>query len=156
MTTKPWPKGNRMLALDELLAPLQRILREAYDTSRVRPHKFSPYDGFATGEAAITLSPDQMFQPEQVAYEADQGRSVADIALIVAFRLGVEQGRRLERTRKEPVIEALRVMETLVPTPKSRVVKIMIDMVAGKKLSKRDSLILAAGASETSKKKRRT
>lgn len=94
---KPWPPDNEQLYYGDLVEPVRKIIKQAF---KVAPKKFKhlKYDGYNIGEREQVCSspPDEQFGAELIRYHKEHGRDVLDIALMVCFQLGVEQGRRGE------------------------------------------------------------
>jgi hypothetical protein len=96
---KQWPPSPARIDINEALPPLLRVINTGHPA----------YDGYDIGEdtKATCISPDEFLN------DADGSglTSLRGRALIVAFQLGVEQGRRLYPTR---VVEGLRPAQYLV------------------------------------------
>ena len=88
---KSWPDNNELVWVEDLLDPVRR----AFDLGR--PLVEGEYDGYNIGpaELACALNPEQRLGVE--GEEGSPSKDRLDRALLVAFQLGIEQGRRLER-----------------------------------------------------------
>jgi hypothetical protein len=97
---KPWPLEGSVNFCD-LVEPLARILRENVTLSLT--YTPSTYEGYDIGERekACSPTPDQDLSPEWLEYHKDHGRDLIDVILANAVRLGIEQGRRLEREHEK-------------------------------------------------------
>lgn len=96
---KNWPEDKfTYVYYEELMAPLRKSLNAAYDIKRT-PLKNIPYDGFNAGPDWLCGNPppDQQLQADMIKYHKERDRDVMDILLNIAFALGMEQGRRMER-----------------------------------------------------------
>lgn len=95
---KSWPTGNKTVDMVRLLAPIDLLLQRAGTWTQKTPVPPLAYYGYKGGAEHVTPVD---FSKDAVAYHADRGRSVLDMALRAAFLLGVEQGARMERARIE-------------------------------------------------------
>jgi hypothetical protein len=96
-----WPeKKNEPLSFTDICDPLVKALRFAYKLERRNRDKNIPYKGPNIGprEQASCLAAKHQLTSEALIYsEEDQGRNADDEIIGLAIRLGIEQGRRLER-----------------------------------------------------------
>jgi hypothetical protein len=92
---KQWPEEkDETVWVEDLLDPVKDALEFAYD---LQPNNHSvdiPYRGYMIGKNDIATC----FGPvERLSYEninRDNGRDALDEILLIAFQLGIEQGRR--------------------------------------------------------------
>lgn len=97
---KQWPGGDETLPCDELLKPLHDAMTFAYRLHRQNFLKDIPYSGYDIGrrEKEAMLSPDQLFKAESMKWAEEQHDTPAYQQILhVAFLLGLEQGRRIQR-----------------------------------------------------------
>jgi len=93
-----WPSDNKPIeSIEEVLKPIRRSLKRAYNLTRSK-RKSIPYDGYTHGQQILAICPD----PETALTKEDlkrsyaNGKDVLDVILLIAFQLGIEQGKRLE------------------------------------------------------------
>lgn len=127
MTLKEWPAENRTAHFSDLIEGVSRIIRDGYSMRRTQ--KPLAYEGYGIGksELATCLDLDEVFTPEGIAYHANQGRDLLDIALQAAFQLGIEQWRRLAWEGKRSLDYWYREVERL----EARVKELEATLVAG-------------------------
>lgn len=78
--------------------------------------KSIPYDGYNIGssELACCLTPKENFSRSGLTYHEERDRSLLDVALLVAFQLGIEQGRRMTKEEYGPLLKSFeRHLKTL-------------------------------------------
>lgn len=108
---KEWPENNEIVPAHELLDPLCDVVIEGYTLRRKDKNKDIPYKGFNLGkhELSSCMRPDELFTAESLAYILEnQGRTLIEEVICLAFQLGIEQGRRrillqLENIVADPV-----------------------------------------------------
>jgi hypothetical protein len=95
---KKWPKDpTEAISAEKAVAPIVEIIRQGYSLRRLK--KVLNYGGYDIGESEKTgcFSPDEQFEAKNLQYQLEhQGRDLLEMALMVCFQLGIEQGRRLE------------------------------------------------------------
>ena len=99
--SKPWPKDGSTVDFTHITEPLRDVVRQLYHLQR-RPPKDVDYKGLDLGqhEKRVCLSPQDALTTENLLYsEEDQGRDPMVTVLSIAVQLGMEQGRRHERSR---------------------------------------------------------
>lgn len=99
---KRWPRDETEYVplFDELITPLVEAIHHCYNLKRINKKIDFVYDGYELNfrEGATSPQPDIALSAETLKrVEEDQGREAVEIILQIAFQLGVEQGRRLER-----------------------------------------------------------
>lgn len=102
---KPWPDDpTETVSFEELVGPIRAAFEQLYMYELDEPVQTVEYDGYDIGqrEKACCLSPDEILTKDYLkrALE-DQGRDPLDAILMLAFQLGVEQGRRLTQADVE-------------------------------------------------------
>lgn len=95
-TAPRWPEDGSIVPVPDLLGPLERVVREAFEMKPKR--KRVTYRGYdANPNPAHCISIVEQFTPADLKRQAEQGRDVLSIALLGAFWLGMEQARRMDR-----------------------------------------------------------
>jgi hypothetical protein len=95
---KEWPKDKtETVYYEELITPVKKVLLKAYKLTS-RKLKNIPYDGFNFGSHSLVglPPPNEQLEKDMIEYHKERGRNILDIILMIAFNLGLEQGRRLE------------------------------------------------------------
>jgi hypothetical protein len=115
---KQWPEDKtEWVPAEDLLEPLRRSLFEAYTIKRTKEKSIS-YDGYniAIQELAVSQSPEQNLTESAIDYHEERGRDILDIVLLIAYQLGIEQGRRLTRAHIKELMsfEKRRGLDNLV------------------------------------------
>lgn len=104
---KKWPEGDRLISAEEAIGGILDHLQSGA--------AYQGYD-FTCEAGATCLPPDEQFSVENLAEAAEMGRSRIEVALLVAFQLGLCQGVRLERGRTQLQVETLRILRGLKKT----------------------------------------
>jgi len=100
---KQWPEDKTAtLYYEDLVTPVRKAFLKAYKLVS-RRKKNVPYEGYNFGGFSLAGSPppDEHLQEEMIKYHRERGRDILDIILMIAFNLGIEQGRRLEAKNSE-------------------------------------------------------
>ena len=95
---KEWPKEKtETLDYEALIKPVRAALMQAYKFTRSKL-KSIPYDGYNFGGQTLCCigTPEYELNKESIKYHKERGRDVLDIILMIAFNLGLENGRRIE------------------------------------------------------------
>lgn len=101
---KKWPKDKTVsLSAGDLISPVLKVVEAGYNLERKEPTRSIPYDGYNIGahELACCFSPKEAFSKSGLEYNEERDRSLLEVALYVAFQLGIEQGRRLNQKDNE-------------------------------------------------------
>lgn len=99
--SKPWPTDGSPVGFTSIIEPLRDAIKQLYTLER-RPFKDVDYKGLEMGQhaKAICFSPCDALTVENLQYaEEDQGRDPMTEVLSIAIQLGIEQGRRIERSK---------------------------------------------------------
>lgn len=94
---KEWSKNlNQSEDFETLIKPVILLYKKVMKS----PNKHHKYNGFNIGsrEKACCPNANEYGSPELIKYNHERGRDIHDMFLQLAFQLGVEQGRRLERS----------------------------------------------------------
>ena len=95
---KDWPKDkNETVYVDHLLDPLHSSLLAAIAGGPSVYFTGIPYDGYniARQDLVASYSPEERLTAESLTWWLEgQGKDVYSQILLIAFQLGVEQGRR--------------------------------------------------------------
>jgi hypothetical protein len=96
--TKPWPSDQEpMIDYTELIGPVRKSLEAAFELKRIREGEI-PYEGYSfTHSILASHDPVYNLTVEGQEYEAERDRDLIDTILSIAFSLGYEQGRRVQR-----------------------------------------------------------
>ena len=112
---KKWPKDKTVsLNAEDLIKPVLRVVEAGYKLERKEPIRSIPYDGYNIGSRSLAccLSPKEAFSKSGLEYSEERNRSLLEVALYIAFQLGIEQGRRLNENDNQVYINfAKREME---------------------------------------------
>ena len=96
-----WPKDpTETVWFDDLAQPVVKAIRFAYNLRRRNRDKDIPWRGLPIGKSAraTCLDNEEQLTAEHMRYdEDDQGRDALEVLVGVAIRLGIEQGRRVQR-----------------------------------------------------------
>ena len=121
---KNWPKDKTVsLSAEELVTPVLKVIEAGYKLERKEPICSIPYNGYNIGscELACCLSPKEAFSKKGLEYNDERDRSLLEVALYVAFQLGIEQGRRLnENDNRAYITAAKRYMGELERNAKTK------------------------------------
>lgn len=96
---KSWPEHPRTIDIVEALLPLQRHLLARFAMTPRRAPKAAPYDGYDFGNETRTVIPSAAALLD-VPNDGSPLSSLLGRALMSAFLLGVEQGRRIAEKRR--------------------------------------------------------
>jgi hypothetical protein len=110
---KKWPDNGSLVSYDRLIKPLKSILDRGYRLFRKDVKSFD-YDGYNIGkeERNIYASPKTRFESKSLADAQKKGTNLIDIVLNVAFLLGIEQGRRIQKAEQEQTNNLLNTLES--------------------------------------------
>jgi hypothetical protein len=92
---KKWP-GSGIVNYSELMDPVRKAFNTAYRLVRKKRGDI-PYDGYELGkwdQATSPIDPVRLLSQEYQRMRSEQGEDLMDLTLNIAFRLGMEQGRR--------------------------------------------------------------
>lgn len=94
---KEWPSDNKLIPFDSVIEDLMKVLDpvvKVYDETELPFYK-----GYNIGEDERVCSFDPAFSlsKEGMEYHHEHGRNVLEVALGIAFQLGIEQGRRMAK-----------------------------------------------------------
>lgn len=121
---KKWPKDKTVsLPAGDLITPVLKVIEAGYKLERKEPIRSIPYNGYNIGshELACCFSPKEAFSKSGLEYNEERNRSLLEVALYVAFQLGIEQGRRLnENDNRVYMAAAKRYMSELERNAKAR------------------------------------
>ncbi len=107
---KEWPKDNKTVSFTELVDSVTSAIRFCYFLRRRNRSKDFDYQGYTQGENefACCLDPKTLFTAESLEYDKKhQGRDALEVAIAVAIQLGMEQGRRMERQKRNEQLDQL-------------------------------------------------
>jgi hypothetical protein len=107
---KQWPKSDKPASFDDVVGPLVRAVRFAYDLKRKNSDKDIPYTGYDIGRdcAANCLGATTKLSAKSLRYnDEDQGRDVLETIIELAIQIGIEQGRRITMTG--PIVKTMRL-----------------------------------------------
>lgn len=95
---KPWPEDGTV-DFDELVEPVVKAIKFAYNLRRKNLNKDIPYKGYERKHCLSTcLSIGSTLSAENLQYEQrEQGRSALETIVGVAVQLGFEQGIRYQK-----------------------------------------------------------
>jgi len=94
---------------------VEDAIRQAYRL-KFRGYRDLKWRGLDIGEdtKAGCFSPDEQLNAGNLRYDQeDQGRSPLRVIVGVAVQLGIEQGRRIEREKREPWERIRKILETV-------------------------------------------
>lgn len=113
MSAKHWPEKGETVLFQELTRPILKAIRFAYKLTRKNVKLSIPYDGYDNPpeRGAINFDPDKMLNAANLRYSLkEQGRDALEEILGVAIRLGIEQGRRIEKRDSSIVYSEIRTL----------------------------------------------
>lgn len=99
---KNWPSDETLgVPFEDLIFPVKKIVLEGYRMERL-PIKQFTYTGYNIGEPERLYypSPVERFTTRWLTNDEKFKRTLLDNALQVAFQLGMEQGRRLDKYKR--------------------------------------------------------
>lgn len=102
MPKKDWPKKKaEVVSIEDITTPIRDFLLKTHSITPKELKKLPGWTGFAdTGPTGAACSPtrvSEMLSPSSLAYHAERGRDLLDMVILIAVRMGLEQGRRYER-----------------------------------------------------------
>ncbi|MEK7598499.1 MAG: hypothetical protein AAB487_02085 [Patescibacteria group bacterium] len=99
---KKWPERGTV-SYPKLIDPILNVLKQAYRFRRKNLGKDIIYRGYDIGEAeqVTCFSPDERLTAKNLKWAQEQGRPALTEIIGIAFHLGMEQGRRLEKKKTE-------------------------------------------------------
>jgi len=105
-----WPKNDKHMHFSELTEPVCRAIRKAYKLTSKDYGEGIKWTGPELPQSmrAGCLPYDELLTRKQLEYsEQDQGRDPLEEIVGIAIQLGMEQGRRLNKTDLEIPLEIL-------------------------------------------------
>ena len=99
---KVWNSEGKPENFSDLVNPLVDAIKFSYKLERKNEDKDIPYEGFDIGdrEQISNLSPDELLKAKSLEWSKDdQGRTALEEIIGIAFQLGIEQGRRIDKHR---------------------------------------------------------
>jgi hypothetical protein len=102
---KQWPEDGSPAAFEAITEPLVQLLRRCFTlTERFSPDATIPYDGYegTLVGAATSFRASEHLTGERRAENAERGRGLDTIVMMIAVWVGMEQGRRVEKERQAP------------------------------------------------------
>lgn len=101
MSKKNWPKDEtKTVDIEDLIKQVRTVLERTHD---ITPKKLTgrvPWTGFKdtgpVGRACAPTHVSEILSPKSLEYHAERGRDLLEMILLVAVRLGLEQGRRYQ------------------------------------------------------------
>jgi len=113
---KKWPDKNKPIRFSDAIKHVRRLVGQGYDLVRKNRDQDLIYEGYNIGWRELTgcLEPPERFKAEYLRYsEEEQGRDLMDEILGLAFQLGIEQGRRMQRDKDTTLLAMIDIgMET--------------------------------------------
>jgi hypothetical protein len=112
VTYVPWPDNGDCLSFELIASAICEAVRFAYKLERQNESKNIPWKGPNIGqrERATCHQPREQLSAEMLAFALeDQGRDALDEIVAVALRLGIEQGRRIDRDSVESRMRAIQM-----------------------------------------------
>jgi len=100
---KKWSKDEKELVdMDDILEPLCRAMKHCYKLKRINATKDFPYDGYNLPDDALcmSVSPKTALSAKWIRMQLENGftdMKAYKIILMLAFQLGIEQGRRIQK-----------------------------------------------------------
>ncbi len=104
MASKAWP-DEKSVEFDDLCEPVCKALRFAYKLQRQNEGSSIPWTGLDLGQRELVCSPspDDKLSASSLQFDdEDQGRDALEVIVAIAVQLGIEQGRRMERSEYRP------------------------------------------------------
>ena len=94
--TMEWPEGDLPVSLDELAAPLRKLLEDAYTMERRDPETDIAWLGATSPDFMSTMSYDEHLSAEGLrSAEQEHGQDALDVIITMNLEIGMEQGRRM-------------------------------------------------------------
>lgn len=96
-----WPKDGKPADFSDLVEPVVKALRFCYSMRRKNQGIDVPWNGHNIGRDELVTCFDPLYalSAEMLTYDKeDQGREAVEVIVGIALQLGIEQGRRIERT----------------------------------------------------------
>lgn len=111
MSNRAWPNDGKPVQFEDISLPVVNAIRQLY-RMRFKGYRDVDWRGLDIGasEKACCYPPDKQLSREQLRYDSlEQGRPPLQVLVGLAVQLGIEQGRRIERERRDPLdrIDAL-------------------------------------------------
>ncbi len=103
---KPWPEFPKLVHIDEAITPLLDVVRAAGWRFVPTRAPAPVYEGYDIGEETKAVAAD----PDEYLARPSSGGPLGTVlgrALLVAFQLGIEQGRRIAATSSEAALTTL-------------------------------------------------
>jgi hypothetical protein len=108
----PWPDDGGCLSFEMIADWICDAIRFAYTLERQNEAKDIPWGGpnIGTRERSTCHQPKEQLSAEMLAFALeDQGRDALDEIVGLALRLGIEQGRRIDRDSVERRMRAIQI-----------------------------------------------
>jgi len=99
-----WPENDEPAEFGEIAKPILKAIRFAYRIRRRNKDKDIPWIGLDLGqdEKVTCIRPMDLLTVDGLAFSLeDQGRNTLEEIVSLAIQLGIEQGRRIEKTRRK-------------------------------------------------------
>jgi hypothetical protein len=107
-----WPEGNGLPAYKNIISPLKHVLDTGYKLIRKNVKGFE-YEGYNIGEKELLIykNPKDRLTEKSLEKEDKFGIKLIDVVLNITFLLGMEQGRRAERSQTINIKSLLSTLE---------------------------------------------
>lgn len=102
---KKWSEEHcKLVPYPNLINPLKEIIKKGYRIIRYKNISNFEYDGYNIGKPELSIFPPPNFGFTQKILELEEknGNTLLDVVLRTSFLLGVEQGRRAEKSVAKP------------------------------------------------------
>lgn len=102
MSKKKWPKKKaEVVSIEDITEPLRKFLEETHTVTPKKLKTLPTWTGFPdtgpTGAACAHTKIAEILSPASLEHNKNQGRDLLDLIILIAVRMGLEQGRRYER-----------------------------------------------------------
>jgi hypothetical protein len=97
-TTVKWPTGDTPAYIEDIVTPVVKAIRFAFNLERKNENRSIPWSGppIGRGAAANSLEAKTRLSAAMLRYsEENQGRDALDEIIGLAIQIGIEQGRRI-------------------------------------------------------------
>lgn len=108
-----WPKNNQCIQAGSLFQILKKTFEQGAKWERVNPDKDIKWEGpsLGTREGITCIQPKEQLTAAHLEYVLeDQGYDFLDEFIALVFRLGMEQGRRSDKTSIETELRKVRLL----------------------------------------------
>ncbi len=109
---KKWRKDGEPESFTSIADHIKKAIKFAYKMERTNVKKDIKWEGLDIGqkEKATCYSPDEQLTAENLKYSfEEQDKDALDEILALALRLGIEQGRRIEKSGLEKNLLTMRI-----------------------------------------------